>query len=150
MGKKWKYTAAAAVIFSAALIIAPWILPICGKAMQLANGGTAPMRCYFAYQAELPVSAAALITAVILFFVRGIEGRRLGGIFLALLGAIAVLIVQPLIIGVCTGHMASCHATRVWTVSVGSLLVLTGAVLAFIAPSSGRAEGPPQLEEGEE
>ncbi|NPV92777.1 MAG: DUF4418 family protein [Firmicutes bacterium] len=149
MNRKWKYAVGIAAVLSIALIIVPWVFPICEMMMQTANGGMTPMRCHYAYQAELLVSTAALITAVVLFLIRGAEGRRLGGLFISLQGIIAVLIVQDFIIGICTGHVASCHITRTWTVIIGSLLAVAGIVLAFIAPSTVREEGAQQSEEEE-
>lgn len=133
---------------SFALLAIPRLAPICEMAMTAATGETSPMRCYYTYRAELLISLSALIVSGSLFFVRGAEGRRLSGLFLVLLGALAILLPQSWIIGICPKGDAPCHLTYAWTLAGGIILIAIGTILAWLAPLSvaARAGQPAPLE----
>jgi len=135
MDKKWKVAAWIAVGLSIALIVIPRVFPICG-AMETASGQVSHTRCYYTYQAEFLLSLSALLVSASLFFIRGAEGRRLGGLFLALLGALTILLPQSWIIGICSEPDAHCHLTYAWTLAGGIVLIIIGAVLVGLSSRS--------------
>lgn len=141
MNKKWKIISGIAVVLSLALLIIPKVFPTCDAGcetmmMPMAKGASSPMRCQFTYQVEFLVSIASLLVSGALFLVRGAEGRRLNGLFLALLGVLAVLLPQSWVIGTCGSPSMACNKVLPWVYSTAILLIVTGAVLAWLAPRS--------------
>lgn len=149
--KKWKIGAAVAVLLSLALLFIPKILPICdsgcGAMMPMTKEAAAPMACYYTYRVVLLISLASLLVSGSLFWVKGAEGRRLNGLFLALLGLLAVLVPQSWIIGTCGSPSMGCNKVLPWVYGAGTLLIITGVVLAWLAPRSA-AEQNAEQEEG--
>jgi hypothetical protein len=94
------------------------------------------MRCHYTYQVEFLVALATLVVSGALFFVRGEEGRRLIGWFLALLGGLTILLPQSWVIGICANPDEHCHLTYWWTIAGGILLVASGVVIAWLASRS--------------
>lgn len=151
VGGKWKIGAAIAVFLSLALLIIPKIFPTCDTGcgtmmMPMAEGASSSMRCQFTYQVELLVSLASLLVSGSLFLVRGAEGRRLNGLFLALLGLLAVLVPQSWVIGTCGNPSMACNKVLPWVYAAGMLLIITGVVLAWLAPRSVAEENAEQEE----
>jgi hypothetical protein len=101
--------------------------------VQTAGGAMVPMRCFYTFQAVFLMALASLLVSGALFCALGAEGRLLLGLFLALLGAIIVVLAQPWAIGVCACPDAPCHQTRALTVGGGVALVAAGAILSRLA-----------------
>ncbi|MFX4262430.1 DUF4418 family protein [Pelotomaculum propionicicum] len=136
MNKKWKILSGFAVFLCLTLLIIPKVFPACKMMIQTANASTVPMCCRYAYQVELLVSMFALLVAGSLFFIRGAEGRRLGGLFLVSLSLSIILVLQPWVIGTCSSPDMPCNKSLPWFYSAGTLLMMTGVVLAWLAPRS--------------
>jgi hypothetical protein len=134
--KQWIFTAVMAAIIALFLILIPHMFPVCNGMVQTAAGGAVPMKCYWTYQAEMLVSAAALLIALGQFFVKGTEARRLSAIFLIILAIVAILLPQSWVIGVCTKDGMACGITKTWTLGASSLLILLGLYQVFFAAKS--------------
>lgn len=129
MEKKLGIIASIAAVISLSLLIVPRIFPV-GMLVATASGSMIPMKGFYAIQAEFLIALAALLVAGSLLFLKGAEARQLSGLFLALLGAIVVLIPTPWVIGVCSDDN---HLTVIWTIIGGLLLILAGGLAAWLA-----------------
>lgn len=141
MEKKRRIAAVIAVVISLTLLIVPRIFPV-GMLVETVSGSKIPMEGFYAFQAEFLIALASLLVAGTLFFLKEAEARRLSGLFLALLGAIVILIPQSWVIGVCNHDN---RFTVAWTIIGGLLLILAGLYTAWTAY---RAEPDAQEEDG--
>lgn len=126
-----------ALIISILLLVLPRIVPICtGLA-----GGTQPMQCHYTYQAEFVITLLAVILSGSLFVLRTAEARLLTGFVIFLLGVIVIVLPQPWAIGICPHLSSACQKTTFFETIGGGLLVLSGAILAFINYKTQKEEG---------
>ena len=136
--RHWKITAGLAVTVGAGLLVIPSVQPACDGLVVTAMGGAVPMRCHFSYRVELVLEVASLLVALTLFLLTGRETRRLGGLFLLILGTLAAVVPQRWIIGTCGG--GTCHTGGTWFETVGVFLAVLGLQAAWRA--SARREQP--------
>ena len=80
-----------------------------GKAIQLPNGGTVPMKCHWTALAEIAVAVPLLVSGIFLFFSRQRESRRNAALMSSVLGFL-VMLLPALLIGVCAKPDMVCHA----------------------------------------
>lgn len=126
--RKQRTIAAVALIISIFMAFLPRIIPICEKTAAM----TQPMRCFFAYRAELAVALLAAIVALSLFILTEKQGKIFAGIMLALLAVVAIILPQPWSIGICMHHNSPCHNTYSWTVIGGVVLVFLGLLTSWL------------------
>ncbi len=107
--------------------------------LQLANGGTTEMRCYWSAQAELALGVPMALTGLLMVFSRRKEARRNLAIVGAGLGAAAIA-VPTVLIGVCASNMMVCNSV------MRPALILMGTVaigLAAVSLVAERGKGEP-------
>ncbi len=104
-----------------------------GKSIQLQNGKTVPMKCYWSGQAELGTAAPIVAIGALMIANRRKENLRYLGIMGVVLGALAIAIPTNLI-GTCSSSML-CHTVmKPSLVSLGSLAIVAsgvGIVMSF-------------------
>ncbi len=98
-----------------------------GKSLQLQNGKTVPMKCYWTGQAELGLAAPIVAVGAMTIANRRKENLRYLGIVGVVLGALAIALPTNLI-GTCSSAML-CHTVmKPSLVSLGSLALVTSGV----------------------
>ncbi len=96
-----------------------------GKAIQLPNGKSIPMKCLWTARAEVGPGVLLLAVGVFLFVSRKLESRRFLSISALILGILVILFPSALI-GVCAHPDASC------VVLMKPILLLIGAVAGVL------------------
>jgi protein-S-isoprenylcysteine O-methyltransferase Ste14 len=104
-----------------------------GRSLDLANGRTIPMKCYWTAQAELAVAVPLLLVGGFVALSRRKEAQRALSSVGALLGVFAILLPTSLI-GVCASDEMLCNIlmkpTLVFSGVVAVMAGLLGLVLA--------------------
>jgi hypothetical protein len=103
-----------------------------GKAIQLANGKTTPMKCYWTGQAEIATAVPIFAVGSLMIASRRKEDIRNLGMLGIVLGAFAIALPTK-IIGTCSTTMI-CHTVmKPSLVALGSLTVAASAVGTVIS-----------------
>jgi hypothetical protein len=98
-----------------------------GKSIQLTNGKTTPMKCYWTGQAEIATAVPIFAVGAMMFASRRKESLRNLGVMGIVLGAFAVALPAK-IIGTCSTAMI-CHTImKPSLITLGSLAIVTSAV----------------------
>ena len=99
-----------------------------GKAIELANGKTIPMKCHWTARAELALALPLLATGVLMLVNRRKQTLRSLSIVSLVLG-IAVMLVPTYLIGVCANPDMTCAMLeRPTALFAGALTVLLSIV----------------------
>jgi hypothetical protein len=98
-----------------------------GKAIQLPNGKTLPMKCHWTARAEIAVAVPLLLSGILLISCRHRESRRNAALMTIVSGLLGILL-PTVLIGVCAKPDMPCYALMKPTlVLAGSLVVALGA-----------------------
>lgn len=106
-----KVIAALIIVFGLVVGIAPQFTDCQsqGRAIELANGKTIPMKCHWSAQAEIAVAGPLLVVGGIMGFSRRKESLRTLSILGIVLGVFAILI-PTYLIGVCASLDMLCNS----------------------------------------
>ena len=120
----------------------PVVLPVCQGLLELANGKTVQMRCFWTARAETLLGGLILLTGLVIAFVTSAEARRRLNHTVILLG-LATILTPLYIIPTCANPDMACNvgARPAWLI-LGGLTLLTGlwgsrAQRLELAPSAG-------------
>ncbi len=109
-----------------------------GRAIELANGKTIPMKCHWTGEAEIAIAGTLLVVGIMMWFSRRKESLRILSILGIVLGIFAILIPTNLI-GVCASSEMLCNSlmkpTLIFSGTVAVVASLVGLVLANRAQS---------------
>lgn len=132
----FKYLGIALIVLALAMAIFPQYTNCSaqGRAIQLPNGATTPMKCHWTAQAEIAVAVPLLAVGAMMTLNRRKEANQALAITGVVLGAFSMLL-PTYLIGVCPTPTMVCHALMSPAlVSVGAVVTgasLIGAVVAF-------------------
>jgi hypothetical protein len=105
-----------------------------GKAMTLANGMKAPMKCFWTAMAAIATAVPLFGIGLLQVFSRQKETRRALGMLGGVLGVMAIAL-PTVLIGVCMHPDASCNLVmKPALIFMGVLTLGLGAASATIAP----------------
>ncbi len=107
----------------------PCVVPPCSHELLTASGASVPMRCHWCFQGQSLLAIGAVLVVVVGGLAGIGEARRSSGVFLALLGIMAVSITQSWAIGLCGRSEMACHTTAHWTWLWAGLLVGVGGLI---------------------
>ncbi len=96
-----------------------------GKAIQLPNGKSIPMKCFWTARAEIGLGILLLAVGVFLFISRNLESRRFLLLFAIILG-ILIMLFPTALIGVCANPDMLC------VLLMKPILLLIGAVAGVL------------------
>jgi hypothetical protein len=114
-----------------------------GRAMQLPNGMTAPMRCYWSATAELALAIPIAAVGLLLAFSRRRESIRNLSILGIVLGAVAIL-VPAVLIGTCANPDMICNTVmRPLLILMGTLLVAISVITLIVSNRITEQPAPP-------
>ena len=102
-----------------------------GRSLELANGRTTPMKCYWTAQAELAVAGPLLLVGGLVIFNRRKETQRTLSMAGALLGVFAILLPTSLI-GVCASDEMLCNILMKPTLVFSGVAVVTAGLLGLV------------------
>ena len=96
-----------------------------GKAIQLPNGKSIPMKCFWTARAETGLGILLLAVGLFLFISRNLESRRFLSLLALILG-ILIMLFPTALIGVCANPDMLC------VVLMKPILLLVGAVAGVL------------------
>jgi len=102
-----------------------------GRSLELANGNTTPMKCYWTARAELAVAGPLLLIGSLMVFNRRKETLRTLSVLGAALGLFAILLPTTLI-GVCASDEMLCNILMKPTLIFSGILTLTLGLLGLV------------------
>ena len=102
-----------------------------GKAIELANGKTVPMRCHWTARAEIAVAVPLLLCGVAMLLSRRKELWRQQAVMTMVLGLFVVLLPAALI-GVCAKADMVCHALMKPVLTLAGIVVVALGALCFL------------------
>ena len=102
-----------------------------GKAIQLPNGKTVPMKCHWTARAEIAVALPLLVSGILLIFSRQRESRRNAALLSIVLGLVVILL-PTVLIGVCAKPDMPCYALMKPTLLLAGTLVVAFGAGGFI------------------
>ena len=94
-----------------------------GRALELANGKTIPMKCHWTGRAEVAVAVPLAGVGILFLLGRRKETRRSLAIVAALLGLMAILL-PAWLIGVCSAEEMVCNSTMEPILMLAGVLVI--------------------------
>lgn len=102
--------------------------PVCGKLLELANGNQVPMKCHWAGQAAMAVSAILLAAALMALLAK----KEYKGLMVvtAVSGVVLFLIFTSLI-GVCASETMACQTTKIWGLGAAAVVFVTSLINLF-------------------
>jgi hypothetical protein len=111
-----------------------------GRDIQLQDGPTMPMKCYWTAKAALVAAIPLLVAGAMLMFARSNETLRALSVLGSLLGIFSILLPTSLI-GVCANNEMLCNmAMRPTLVFGGTVSAVAGLIGVFLAGKR-RSEG---------
>ena len=96
--------------------------PVCGKLLDLVNGKQVPMKCHWAGQAAIVVSALIVVTAVMALLAK--KDYKKFAVINAV-AAVLLFMVFTSLIGVCASEEMRCQITAVWGKGIAAVTLVT-------------------------
>ena len=109
-----------------------------GKAIELPNGKSLPMKCHWTARAEIAVAVPLLLCGVFMLLSGRKEVWRQQAVMTMVLGLFVILLPTALI-GVCAKADMLCHALMKPVLTLAGILVMALGVLCFLL--AGRQKG---------
>jgi len=110
-----------------------------GKVMQMANGMTAEMKCFWTAMASIALGIPLGLSGILLAFSKRRETRTMLAAMGATLGA-AVILIPTLLIGVCPSSMMLCNMVLKPTLILGGALAALTSLIVLGLTQSRREE----------
>lgn len=126
----WKIIGAIEVAALACLTIWSAVSGGCSTPVELAGGGSAPMKCFWTFRAAAAVGAVGTVSALLALISKTKEGRRFCTIGAIAAAIVAMLLPTPGVIGLCAMPEMHCHTTALGVWIVGAIAIVVGIVLA--------------------
>ncbi len=112
-----------------------------GRSLALANGKTAPMKCYWSAMAEIGMMIPLVAAGAMLAFSKRKETRRVLTITTGILSAV-VMLLPTVMIGVCPNADMDCNKVMLPTTLFAGVLALALSI-GVLVMSERRAEAQP-------
>ena len=122
---------AAAVMVGAVKIWAP----VCGKMLELVSGKEVPMKCHWAGQAAIVVSALIVVTAVMALLAK--KDYKKFAVINAVAAVLLFMVFTNSIIGVCASAEMRCQITALWGKGIAAVILLS-SVMQLIGGKEGQ------------
>ena len=105
-----------------------------GRAIELPNGKSLPMKCHWTARAEIALAVPLLLSGVSLLLSRRKESSRQQAAMTMALGLFVVLL-PTVLIGVCAKADMVCHALMKPMLTLAGILVVALGALCFLLAS---------------
>ena len=126
MSKKvWDITCVLAAVVMAAIALVSAFMGGCPTQVELANGNTAPMRCFWTFTADTYVAVLGIVIALVSMTCKDKSGRRAAGVFLVACAAVVAVLPASFAVGLCAMPEMHCHTTAhiVWALAAVAAIV---------------------------
>jgi hypothetical protein len=117
-----------------------------GRAIELANGKSLPMKCHWTRQAEIAVALPLLVVGVLMLFTRRRSTQRILAAVALVLGISAILI-PAYLIGVCASAEMICNMLMRPILLFAGILIVATSLVALVYL---RGEDPDAVNTGTE
>ena len=111
--------------------------PVCGKLLELANGGQVPMKCHWAGQAAIAVSVIILAAAVMALLTKK---AYKGLMAVNAVAAVMLFLVFTGLIGVCANAEMRCNVTKLWGMGAAAA-VFAASLTDLLSGKEGQIPG---------
>ena len=111
--------------------------PVCGKMLELVSGKEVPMKCHWAGQAAIAISAIMIVVAVMALLAKK-EYKSL--MVVNAVAAVVLFLVFTSLIGVCASETMRCQITKVWGLGVAAVVFGT-SLINLISGKEGQVPG---------
>ena len=102
-----------------------------GRAIELPNGNSLPMKCHWTRQAEVAVALPLQVVGVLMLLLRDRKILRILAVVALVLGVSAILI-PAYLIGVCAGQEMICNMLMRPTLLFAGILIVATSVVALV------------------
>ena len=124
----WKIVSAIEVIVLLALTIWAAVSGGCSTQLELANGNSMPMKCFWTFKAAPFAGAIGVVTALLALFAKTCEGRRFTSIASAFAAIVAMVLPTSFAIGLCANAEMHCHTTALGVWVLGAIAIVLAIV----------------------
>lgn len=109
-----------------AVLVVPFVLGFTGACdgMLECASGQVPMRCHWAFRAQVLVVPVGMVATLLALYARTREGRRIAIALAALVALASILLLTPLGIGVCANSQMGCD--------VSAMVLWAACAVAFV------------------
>jgi hypothetical protein len=112
-----------------------------GKAVQLPNGKTLPMKCHWTARAEIAAAVPLLLSGILLISCRHRESRR-NAALMTIVSGLLVILLPTVLIGVCAKPDMPCYALMKPSLVLAGCLVVALGAGCFIRAARQRDANP--------
>ena len=102
-----------------------------GKAIELANGKTIPMKCHWTAQSEIAMAVPLFGLGIVMGVVKRKESRRIIAGIGALLG-IFVILLPTALVGVCASADMLCNSVMKPTLILSGILIIAISIATLV------------------
>jgi len=111
--------------------------PVCGKMLELANGNTTHMKCFYTGQAAVAVSVVLLTAAVLALWAKTGHKRLM---VISALCAVILFLLFTTLIGVCASETMACQVTKHWGIGA-AIAAFAASLIELISGKEGQIPG---------
>ena len=121
----WTIVCIIGAIAFAAIALASAVIGGCNSMVELANGGSAPMKCHWTFVADTFIGVAGAVIALMGITCKEQTGRRMVGVSVIMIALIAACMPMTFGIGLCAKAGMQCQATAlaVWVLCAVAAIV---------------------------
>lgn len=123
----WRILSVIEIALAALILIVTAAIGDCPTQIQMAAGGSVPMKCHWTFLACDLMAAIGIVDGMLLCLSKGEEARRKVAIC-CFATFVAVVLAVTVVMGVCTGDMSECKNTAAIIV----VICIAGSIVALI------------------
>ena len=124
----WKIVSVVEVAALLALVVWAAVSGGCATQLELANGNSMPMKCFWTFKAVPFAGAIGVVSALLSLFAKTLEGRRFTAAVSAVAAIAAMLLPTSFAIGLCANAEMHCHATALGVWVLGAIALVLAIV----------------------
>ncbi len=114
------------------ILVPTVIFPPCSHMLELVDGGTVPMKCFWSGRAEIGIGFLILCGGLLLFFAKSAETRKFISVS-TLLTSLVGIAVPAFLIGGCAMETMTCRTTTFPALYVLHALLILFCVVSFFS-----------------
>ena len=119
---RWRLLGAVPIVCTVAVVAVSAAMGGCDSSLELASGGTAPMRCAWTFSATTLVGIAGAAAAAFALVASDVQARRIAAALTLVIAIVLAALPSPVGIGICAGAAMGCRtsAYAVWALSAAA------------------------------
>jgi len=134
MGKSaWMVLCVVGAAVMAAMAVVSTVMGGCEGMLDLASGGSVPMKCHWTFMADTFVGILGAVIGLLGLTCKEQTGRRAIAFVLIVCAVVAIVLTTPSGIGLCGMEDMHCHGTAHIVWALGGIAIVVGIVQALKA-----------------